>query len=117
MLVNYLCHGGDRRHRRDTRLQPGPGNLHSGAVGAGVRRHQRHDRQRPGLAGRRHEQAGRSISYWGVDDARNVVLAFGSRRVKPGSGSGTVDLRTILKDPHNQAAVFGLQSNDILLFS
>jgi hypothetical protein len=49
-------------------------------------------------------EAGRAISYWGVDEAQNVVMAFGNR-----GQTGGPPLR--LEDPENQLTAIGLQGD------
>lgn len=55
---------------------------------------------------------GQMISYWGIDDGGNIVLAFGSRGLQKGSdvmGRGPEDV----KSPRNQLEAIGLQGNDM----
>jgi hypothetical protein len=77
------------------------------------------EQQQPGRTVRAHsfelvDEAGRTISYWGVDRGQNVVLAFGSR---PGTilaeGAATpVHAPFGLQNPQNQLASIGLLAND-----
>ncbi len=60
------------------------------------------------------DDAGRVISYWGVDDGHNVVLAFGSR---PGTLLAEGAPRPVhaphgLHNPENQLSAIGLLGND-----
>lgn len=60
------------------------------------------------------DDAGRVISYWGIDKGQNVVLAFGSR---PGTRLMEGAARPVhapfgLYNPHNQLAAIGLLAND-----
>ena len=57
------------------------------------------------------DEEGRVVSFWGIDQRRQAVLAFGARGfaldgVRPkGDPAG-------LRNPNHQLAVFGLQDND-----
>lgn len=60
------------------------------------------------------DDAGRAISYWGIDDGHNVVLAFGSR---PGTQLAEGAPRPVhaphgLYNPENQLAAIGLLADD-----
>lgn len=60
------------------------------------------------------DDAGRPISYWGIDDGHNVVLAFGSR---PGTRHSEGAPRPAhaphgLYNPENQLAAIGLLADD-----
>jgi hypothetical protein len=60
------------------------------------------------------DDAGRTISFWGIDKGNNVVLAFGSR---PGTLLAEGAARPIhaprgLYNPDNQLAAIGLLAND-----
>jgi hypothetical protein len=60
------------------------------------------------------DEAGRAISYWGIDKGGDLVLAFGSRGAFEGSalhGRAVLDL----KDMDNQMTAVGLQGNDMPL--
>ncbi|HLK22377.1 MAG TPA: hypothetical protein VKT81_25695 [Bryobacteraceae bacterium] len=50
------------------------------------------------------DQRGKTISFWGIDKAGNVVLAFGSYWPTDGERHPTSGL----DDPHNQRAAFGV---------
>jgi hypothetical protein len=50
------------------------------------------------------DEAGRAISYWGIDKSENAVLAFGSNR--PMSRGGHPGLA--LDDPRNQRSAIGV---------
>lgn len=50
------------------------------------------------------DEAGRAISFWGVDKGQNAVLAFGSHWPKQPAGHPLPPL----DDPRNQRAVFGI---------
>jgi len=57
------------------------------------------------------DDTGRVISFWGIDDSQQVVLAFGSRGLAlagnpPGAQPGG------LRNSHNHLAVIGLQGDD-----
>jgi hypothetical protein len=57
-------------------------------------------------------ERGQAISFWGIDEGQNVVLAFGSRGLPQGSaipGRPPEDL----KNPDNQVNAIGLQGNDM----
>lgn len=51
------------------------------------------------------DETGQAISFWGVDQGHNAVLAFGSR-----SSAGTTSRS--LENPDNQLASFGLNGPD-----
>jgi hypothetical protein len=56
--------------------------------------------------------AGQAISYWGVDNGQNAVIAFANRGLAGGAvlpGKVPLDLR----DADNQLAAIGLQGNDM----
>jgi len=55
-------------------------------------------------------EAGHPISFWGVDQGQNAVLAFGSRGLALSDAPRRVPAG--LSNPENQLAAFGLQGND-----
>jgi hypothetical protein len=56
-------------------------------------------------------EAGQAISYWGVDQGQNAILAFGSRGLALG-GARPQNIPPGLQNPHNQLLTIGLQGND-----
>ncbi len=56
------------------------------------------------------DEAGQTISYWGMDKGENVVLAFGGHHAMPsGAGRPLSDHSPLsLTDPDNQRAVIGV---------
>src|SRR5579872_7101130 len=52
--------------------------------------------------------AGETISFWGVDQGNNIVLAFGGRGLSIG-GEHPRALPAGLANPDNQLTAFGLQ--------
>jgi hypothetical protein len=60
------------------------------------------------------DEAGKAISYWGIDKGSNAVLAFGSRRpttpARAGRQPGKFPLE--LDDPQKQLVAFGLLGDD-----
>jgi hypothetical protein len=57
------------------------------------------------------DETGHAISFWGVDQGQNAVLAFGSRGLAPG-GARPRNTPLGLTSPDNQLAAFGLQGTD-----
>ena len=57
------------------------------------------------------DKAGRVISFWGVDQEHNAVLAFGSRGLAVGDRQPS-DVPSGIDNPLNQLTSFGLESND-----
>lgn len=57
------------------------------------------------------DNAGRVISFWGVDRGDNAVLAFGSRGLAPG-GAHPQGVPADLENPDNQLTMIGLQGAD-----
>jgi hypothetical protein len=55
-------------------------------------------------------EAGEPISFWGVDQGQNAVLAFGSRGLDLRGAPHGVPAG--LSNPENQLAAFGLQGDD-----
>src|SRR5580698_381766 len=55
--------------------------------------------------------AGETISLWGVDQGKNAVLAFGSRGLAL-KGARPYGVPAGLLNPENQLAAFGLQGDD-----
>ena len=60
------------------------------------------------------DHSGRVISYWGIDQGQNVVLAFGSRRgtLLAEGAARPVHAPHGLNNPVNQLAAIGLLAND-----
>jgi hypothetical protein len=57
-------------------------------------------------------EAGQTISFWGVDKGENLVLTFGSRGLARGSAL-TGGRPGDLENPNNQMAAIGLQANEM----
>ena len=57
------------------------------------------------------DEAGKVVSFWGIDDTQQAVLAFGSRGLALG-GRRPVNMPLWLKNPDNQLAAFGLLGDD-----
>jgi hypothetical protein len=57
------------------------------------------------------DERGQTISFWGVDQGQNVVLAFGSRGFAPG-GARPRNSPPGLSNPDNQVAAIGLLGED-----
>jgi hypothetical protein len=57
------------------------------------------------------DAAGQAISFWGVDNRDNAVLAFGSRGLAPG-GARPRSTPLGLTNPDNQLAALGLRGTD-----
>ena len=57
------------------------------------------------------DEHGQTISFWGVDQGQNAVLAFGSRGFAPG-GARPHNTPPGLSNPDNQLAAIGLLGED-----
>ncbi len=57
------------------------------------------------------DERGQMISFWGVDQGQNAVLAFGSRGLAPG-GDRPRNTPPGLSNPDNQLAAIGLLGED-----
>lgn len=71
------------------------------------------EQSRPGQAVRARsfelvDEAGQTISFWGIDKSQNAVLAFGSHWPKSLAGPGGGHLPLPLDNPHNQRATIGV---------
>lgn len=57
------------------------------------------------------DERGQTISFWGVDQGQNAVLAFGSRGLAP-EGARPHNTPSGLSNPDNQLAAIGLLGED-----
>lgn len=84
-----------------------------GIFGSLVMRTREEERSEQVIRGHRFEltdDSGRVVSFWGIDNGQNAVLAFGSHRPRTQQGGGAAGNHSPsrLDDPSNQRAAIGV---------